>query len=45
MPNNGMFDPCHETEEVIFTMTITKNGKVYRRPNGRPFRIVIRRKR
>lgn len=28
---------------VIFTMTIRlKNGKVIRRANGRPFRIVVR---
>jgi hypothetical protein len=32
-------------EEVIYRMTIrTKSGKVIRRPNGRPFRIVVRRK-
>ena len=31
--------------KVIYTMTIrTKSGKVIRRPNGRQFRIVIRRK-
>lgn len=31
--------------EVIYRMTIRlKNGKVIRRANGRPFRIVVRRK-
>ena len=29
---------------VIYRMTIRKNGKVIRRKNGRPFRIVIRHK-
>lgn len=33
-----------EGDIVIFSMTIRRNGKVYRRSNGRPFRIVIRRK-
>jgi len=32
-----------EEGTVIYTMTIRlKSGKVIRRPNGRPFRIVIR---
>lgn len=35
-------DPVEEGT-VIYTMTIRlKSGKVIRRPNGRPFRIVIR---
>ncbi|MFO1417248.1 MAG: hypothetical protein U1E83_01125 [Methylotetracoccus sp.] len=35
-----------DVELVIFRMTIrTKSGKVIRRANGRPFRIVIRRPR
>lgn len=39
-----LFDSLPEGEEVIFCMTIRlKNGKVIRRPNGRPFRFVIRR--
>lgn len=34
-------DPTEE--EVIYRMTIRlKDGRVIRRPNGRPFRIVIR---
>lgn len=39
----------HDSEDdgmVIYTMTIRlKSGRVIRRPNGRPFRIVIRNKR
>lgn len=32
-----------EVEEVIYRMTIRlKNGRVIRRPDGRPFRIVLR---
>lgn len=31
-----------EEGTVIFTMTIRRNGRVIRRANGRPFRIVIR---
>ncbi len=32
-----------EFEEVIYRMTIRlKNGRVIRRPDGRPFRIVLR---
>ena len=35
-------DPVEEGT-VIYTMTIRlKSGKVIRRPNGRPFRIVVR---
>ncbi|WP_173361271.1 hypothetical protein [Aromatoleum aromaticum] len=35
--------PAEEEGTVIYTMTIRlKSGKVIRRPNGRPFRIVIR---
>ena len=38
-----MFGSQDEDGEVIYTMTIRlKSGKVIRRPNGRPFRIVIR---
>ncbi|PPE71189.1 hypothetical protein C1702_01840 [Caldimonas thermodepolymerans] len=40
-----MFGSSGEEGEVIYTMTIRlKSGKVIRRPNGRPFRIVVRRK-
>ncbi|WP_296228606.1 hypothetical protein [Ralstonia sp. UBA689] len=31
-------------EQVIYRMTITVKGKVIRRPNGQPFRIVLRNK-
>jgi hypothetical protein len=38
-----MFEKPDEEGEVIYRMTITtKSGKVIRRPNGQPFRIVIR---
>jgi uncharacterized protein YjhX (UPF0386 family) len=38
--------PSDEGGEVIFTMTIRlKSGKVIRRANGKPFRIVVRNKR
>ena len=41
-----MFGGPGDDGEVIYTMTIRlKSGKVIRRPNGRPFRIVVRRKR
>lgn len=44
MSQKDMFDQSDEGE-VIYRMTIrTKSGKVIRRPNGRPFRIVVRRK-
>lgn len=34
-----------DEEQVIYTMTIRlKSGKVIRRSNGRPFRIVLRQK-
>ena len=33
-----------DTEEVIYRMTITVKGRVIRRPDGRPFRIVLRKK-
>lgn len=29
-------------EQVIYRMTITVKGRVIRRPNGQPFRIVLR---
>lgn len=46
MSQQDMFGPPGEDGEVIYTMTIRlKSGKVIRRPNGRPFRIVVRRKR
>lgn len=46
MSQQDMFDPPDESGQVIYTMTIRlKSGKVIRRPNGRPFRIVVRRKR
>jgi len=31
-----------DVEKVIYRMTITVKGRVIRRPNGRPFRIVLR---
>lgn len=34
-----------DVEQVIYRMTITVKGKVIRRPNGKPFRIVLRNKR
>jgi len=38
-----MFDKPEGEGEVIYRMTIrTRNGKVIRRANGQPFRIVIR---
>jgi len=37
--------PGDDSGEVIYTMTIRlKNGRVIRRPNGRPFRIVVKRR-
>jgi hypothetical protein len=30
--------------QVIYRMTITVKGRIIRRPNGQPFRIVIRNK-
>lgn len=46
MSQQDMFGAPEEEGHVIFTMTIRlKNGKVIRRPNGRPFRIVVRNKR
>ena len=45
MSKKDMPNALGEVEEVIYTMTIrTKSGKVIRRPNGRPFRIVVHRK-
>lgn len=45
MVQQTLFDAPAEEGEVIYTMTIRlKSGKVIRRPNGRPFRIVVRRK-
>lgn len=44
MSQNDMFSRPDE-EEVIYRMTIrTKTGKVIRRANGQPFRIVLRKK-
>jgi hypothetical protein len=41
-----MLGPDFDGEEIIYRMTIRlKSGKVIRRRNGRPFRIVLRRKR
>lgn len=38
-----MFEKTDVEGEVIYRMTITtKSGKVIRRANGQPFRIVIR---
>lgn len=46
MSQEDNLDPPDEDGQVIYTMTIRlKSGKVIRRPNGRPFRIVIRQKR
>jgi len=46
MSEQDMSDAPDEGGEVIYTMTIRlKSGRVIRRPNGRPFRIVVRRKR
>lgn len=40
-----MFEKPSEESDVIYRMTITtKSGKVIRRANGQPFRIVLRRK-
>lgn len=45
MSKEDMFTQADEGCEVIYRMTIrTKAGKVIRRANGQPFRIVIRRK-
>ena len=45
MVQQSLFDVPDEGGEVIYTMTIRlRNGKVIRRPNGKPFRIVVRRK-
>lgn len=40
-----MAKPREDGGVVIYTMTIRKNGRVIRRSNGRPFRIVVRPKR
>ena len=40
-----MAKSAEEGGVVIYTMTIRRNGRVIRRPNGRPFRIVVRPKR
>lgn len=46
MSQQDMFGAPDEEGRVIYTMTIRlKSGKVIRRPNGRPFRIVVRNKR
>ncbi|MGH1450470.1 MAG: hypothetical protein ACRBBM_13780 [Pseudomonadaceae bacterium] len=46
MSQIDMFGQPDEGCEVIYRMTIrTKSGKVIRRANGQPFRIVIRHKR
>jgi len=43
MSQKDLFGAPEEGGIVIYTMTIRlKSGKVIRRPNGRPFRIVIR---
>lgn len=43
MVQSDMFG--RDAGEVIYTMTIRlRNGKVIRRSNGRPFRIVVRSK-
>lgn len=44
MVQRELFDRPEEDEDVIYRMTIRlPNGRVIRRKNGRPFRIVIRR--
>lgn len=46
MSKKDMPYPPREDAEVIYRMTIrTKSGKVIRRANGQPFRIVVRHKR
>ncbi|URI11974.1 hypothetical protein MW290_32290 (plasmid) [Aquincola tertiaricarbonis] len=43
--SNDMSTSSIEDGEVIYRMTIrTKTGKVIRRANGQPFRIVIRKR-
>lgn len=43
--SNDMSTNSVEDGEVIYRMTIrTKTGKVIRRANGQPFRIVIRKR-
>jgi len=43
MSQQEMFAKPDEEGEVIYRMTIrTKSGKVIRRANGQPFRIVLR---
>lgn len=43
MSQKDLLDQKDEGCEVIYRMTIrTKSGKVIRRANGQPFRIVIR---
>jgi hypothetical protein len=32
----------HDDQDVIFRMTITLNGKKIRRPDGKPWKIVLR---
>ncbi|MDY7806444.1 hypothetical protein [Burkholderia stagnalis] len=34
----------NDDEQVIYRMTIKVKGRVIRRPNGQPFRIVLRNK-
>lgn len=46
MSQQDMFGTPDQGGQVIYTMTIRlKSGKVIRRRNGRPFRIVVRSKR
>lgn len=43
MSQQEMFEKPSEEGQVIFRMTVrTKSGKVIRRANGQPFRIVVR---
>lgn len=45
MSKQDMPDFSGDEGTVIYTMTIRlRSGKVIRRPNGRPFRIVVRHK-
>jgi hypothetical protein len=32
----------HDDQDVIFRMTITRDGKKIRRPDGKPWKIVLR---
>ena len=42
MDRKEPFENHDENEEVIFRMTIRRNGRLIRRKDGRPFKIVVR---